>query len=41
MPPNPPPNDPIKTSTSFTLSSSQKDNIDVIMDEQVLFYHEW
>jgi len=40
MPSNPPPDDPIKTCTPFTLSSSQKDNIDAILDEQVLFYQE-
>jgi hypothetical protein len=37
MPPNSPPNDPIESSTSFTLISAQKDNIDAILDEQVIF----
>ena len=29
--------DPIKTSTPFTLTSIQKDNIDIIPNEQVVF----
>jgi len=32
-----PPDDPIETSIPFTLTSAQKDNIDTIMDEQVVF----
>jgi len=37
MPPNSPPDDPIETSTFFTLTLIQKDNINVILDEQVVF----
>lgn len=29
--------DPIKTSTLFILTSAQKNNIDVILDEQIVF----
>ena len=38
MPPNSPLDDPIETSTPLTLILTQKDNIDVILDEQVFFY---
>ena len=34
---NPPPNDPNETSIPFTLTSAQKNNIDAILDEQVVF----
>jgi hypothetical protein len=34
---NSPPNDPIKTSTPFTSISTQKNNIDTILDEQLVF----
>ena len=37
IPLNSPPNDPIETSIPFTLTSAQKDNIDAILDEQVVF----
>ena len=37
MPLNSPHGDPIETSTPFTLIASQKDNINVILDEQVVF----
>ena len=40
MPLNPTPDDPIKTSTLFTMILSQKDNIDAILDEQVVFIRE-
>jgi hypothetical protein len=40
MPPNSPLDDPIETSTPLTLIWTQKDNIDVILDEQVFFYLE-
>jgi len=33
MPPNSSSNDPIETSTPFTLTSTQKDNIEAILDE--------
>jgi hypothetical protein len=37
MPLNPTFDDPIKTSTLFTVILLQTDNIDVILDEQVVF----
>jgi hypothetical protein len=37
MPINSSPNNPIKTSTPFTSISTQKNNIDTIMDEQIVF----
>jgi hypothetical protein len=37
IPLNSPPDDPIETFIPFTLTSAQKDNIDVILDEQVIF----
>ena len=37
LPLNSPPNEPIETSIPFTLTSAQKDNIDAILDEQVVF----
>jgi hypothetical protein len=37
MPPNSPLDDPIEASTSFTLTLTQKDNINVILDEQIAF----
>jgi hypothetical protein len=36
MPLNFPPDDPIEASTSFTLTLTQKDNINFILDEQVV-----
>ena len=33
----PPPDDPNETSIPFTLTSAQKNNIDAILDEQVVF----
>jgi len=37
IPLNSPPDDPIETSIPFTLTSAQKDNIDVILNEQIVF----
>jgi len=37
IPLNSPSDDPIETSIPFTLTSAQKDNIDAILDEQVVF----
>jgi len=37
MPPDPIFYAPIKTSTLFTLTSGQKDNIDAILDEIIVF----
>jgi len=37
MPPKFHPDDPIETFTLFTLTSTQKDNIDAILDEQLVF----
>jgi hypothetical protein len=37
MLPNSPLDDPIETSIPFTSTSSQKDNIDVILDEHIVF----
>ncbi|KAL3577705.1 hypothetical protein D5086_019209 [Populus alba] len=37
IPFNSPPDDPIETSIPFTLTLAQKDNIDAILDEQVVF----
>jgi hypothetical protein len=36
MPPNLTHNNPIKTFTPFTMTLTQKDNIDIILDEQVI-----
>jgi hypothetical protein len=36
VPLNSPHGDPIETSTPFTLIATQKDNINVILDEQVV-----
>jgi hypothetical protein len=40
MPLNPTPEDPIKTSTLFTMILFQMDNVDAILDEQVVFIRE-
>lgn len=37
IPLNPPTDDAIEPSIPFTLTSTQKDNIDAILDEQVVF----
>jgi hypothetical protein len=37
VPPNSSPGDPIETFTLFILISTQKDNINAILDEQVVF----
>ena len=37
IPPNSPPDDPIENFIPFTLTSTLMDNINVILDEQVVF----
>jgi len=37
IPLNSPPDDPIETFIPFTLTSAQKDNINAILDEQIVF----